>query len=78
MAAVPTVVQTNDVEKAKYQYSKVSLSLENCILPPDKLSPSPSQLDGLDPEAEVELRILGCELIQISGILLRLPQVCET
>ncbi|KAG8185607.1 hypothetical protein JTE90_023306 [Oedothorax gibbosus] len=76
MAAVQqAVVQTNDVEKAKYKYSKVSLSLENCILPPDKLSPSPSQVDGLDPEAELELRILGCELIQISGILLRLPQV---
>ncbi|GFT02965.1 cyclin-L1 [Nephila pilipes] len=67
--------QVNDVEKNKVQYSKVSLLLENCILPPDKLSPSPSQVDGLDPEAERELRILGCELIQTSGILLRLPQV---
>ncbi|GFX06835.1 cyclin-L1 [Trichonephila clavipes] len=75
MAAVVVANQVNDVEKSKVQYSKVSLLLENCILPSEKLSPSPSQLDGLDPEAEKELRILGCELIQTSGILLRLPQV---
>lgn len=65
----------NHTEINKYQYSKVSLSLENCILPQGKLFPSPSQVDGLDKEYEVELRILGCELIQTSGILLRLPQV---
>ncbi|XP_054712558.1 cyclin-L1-like [Uloborus diversus] len=76
MAAGNVTGITNDTEKNnKYQYSKVSLSLENCILPEEKLSPSPSQLDGLDLDVEVELRILGCELIQISGILLKLPQV---
>uniref|UniRef100_A0A672Q2A0 Cyclin L1 n=1 Tax=Sinocyclocheilus grahami TaxID=75366 RepID=A0A672Q2A0_SINGR len=32
-------------------------------------------LDGLDHETETDLRILGCELIQSAGILLRLPQV---
>uniref|UniRef100_A0A8C2KXE0 Cyclin L1 n=1 Tax=Cyprinus carpio TaxID=7962 RepID=A0A8C2KXE0_CYPCA len=32
-------------------------------------------LDGLDCETETDLRILGCELIQAAGILLRLPQV---
>ncbi|KFM62811.1 Cyclin-L1, partial [Stegodyphus mimosarum] len=74
MAVVQTGV-VNEMDKNKYQYSKVSLSLENCILPPEKLSPSPSHLDGLEREAEIELRILGCELIQTSGILLRLPQV---
>uniref|UniRef100_A0A673MW72 Cyclin-L1 n=1 Tax=Sinocyclocheilus rhinocerous TaxID=307959 RepID=A0A673MW72_9TELE len=32
-------------------------------------------LDGLDQKTETDLRILGCELIQSAGILLRLPQV---
>ncbi|KAJ7420354.1 Cyclin-L1 [Willisornis vidua] len=31
--------------------------------------------DGLDLQCETDLRILGCELIQAAGILLRLPQV---
>uniref|UniRef100_A0A672GUW9 Uncharacterized protein n=1 Tax=Salarias fasciatus TaxID=181472 RepID=A0A672GUW9_SALFA len=31
-------------------------------------------LDGLDLNTETDLRILGCELIQSAGILLRLPQ----
>ncbi|XP_015906987.1 cyclin-L1 [Parasteatoda tepidariorum] len=73
MAGTQIVAQNNE-EKNKYHYSQVSLSLENCILPPERLTPSPSQVDGLDPESEMELRILGCEWIQTSGILLRLPQ----
>lgn len=77
MAAAFIRSQVHDIEKNKMQYSKVSLSLENCILPSEKLSPTPSQLDALDPDAEAELRILGCELIQTSGILLRLPQVSK-
>ncbi|KAK3909945.1 Cyclin-L1 [Frankliniella fusca] len=56
-------------------YGKVILTLKNCLLPEEKLSPTPSQLDGLDRETETDLRILGCELIQTAGILLRLPQV---
>lgn len=54
---------------------RVVLTLEDCILPPDRLSVTPSQVHGLRPEDETDLRILGCELIQSSGILLRLPQV---
>lgn len=77
MAASHVGGVVNEADKNKYQYSKVSLSLENCILPPEKLYPSPSQIDGLEREAEIELRILGCELIQTSGILLRLPQVSK-
>ncbi|XP_042892893.1 cyclin-L2-like [Penaeus japonicus] len=57
------------------KYGSVVLTLENVLLPPEKLSPSPSQLDGLDSEIEMDLRILGCELIQTGGILLKLPQV---
>ena len=56
-------------------FSKVILTLENVLIPDDKLSPTPSMQDGLDLETETDLRILGCELIQTSGILLKLPQV---
>ncbi|KAL1465541.1 hypothetical protein WDU94_005099 [Cyamophila willieti] len=56
-------------------YGKIALSLSNCLLPEDKLNPTPSMNDGLDPEVETDLRIIGCELIQTAGILLKLPQV---
>jgi len=56
-------------------YGRIVLTLTNCLLPADKLSPTPSQNDGLDLETETDLRILGCELIQTAGILLKLPQV---
>ncbi|CAM8941686.1 unnamed protein product [Rhodiola kirilowii] len=35
---------------------------------------TPSRKDGIDNETETTLRIYGCDLIQESGILLRLPQ----
>lgn len=55
-------------------YGKIVLTLQNCLLPEEKLNSTPSHLDGLDAETETDLRILGCELIQTAGILLKLPQ----
>ncbi|XP_047392218.1 cyclin-L2-like [Sciurus carolinensis] len=43
------------------------ITLENCLLPDDKLRFTLSMSSGL--------RVVGCELIQAAGILLRLPQV---
>ncbi|CAL1541055.1 unnamed protein product [Lymnaea stagnalis] len=59
----------------KRDFSKVVLTLDNVLIPDDKLSETPSMSDGLDKEVETDLRILGCELIQTAGILLKLPQV---
>lgn len=59
------------------QFGKIILTLENCLLSDNKLQETPSQQDGLDKETETNLRILGCELIQIAGILLKLPQVIQ-
>lgn len=56
-------------------FGKIILTLENCLLPDSKLEETPSQHDGLDRQTETDLRILGCELIQTAGILLKLPQV---
>ncbi|XP_067103117.1 cyclin-L1a isoform X1 [Osmerus mordax] len=56
-------------------YSEVYLTIDNSLIPEERLSPTPSMSDGLDLHIETDLRILGCELIQSAGILLRLPQV---
>jgi hypothetical protein len=58
-------------------YSEVYLAIDNSLVPEEKLSPTPSMLDGLDLNTETDLRILGCELIQSAGILLKLPQVTD-
>lgn len=59
----------------KTDYGDVIISLENCILSNDQLKETPSIKDGLEKEVEIDLRIVGCEYIQIAGILLKLPQV---
>ncbi|XP_053617875.1 cyclin-L1 [Plodia interpunctella] len=69
--------KTNTATPAKPQknYGKIVLTLYNCLLPETAFKETPSQADGLDTETETDLRILGCELIQTAGILLKLPQV---
>lgn len=61
--------------KPQKNYGKIVLTLYNCLLPESTFKETPSQADGLDIETETDLRILGCELIQTAGILLKLPQV---
>ncbi|XP_075245881.1 cyclin-L1-like [Convolutriloba macropyga] len=63
------------IAKKDWAYSRVELYLDNVILSDDKISPSPSEKDGLDSMSEYDLRYIGCELIQTAGILLKLPQV---
>ena len=55
---------------------KVSLSME--LLPNEKLYPTPSMSDSLAFEDEFDLRLIGCELIQTAGRLLKLPQVIRS
>ena len=57
------------------EYSRVSLSLENCFISEERLRETPSRKDGVSPGLEADLRIVGCEYIQSAGLLLRLPQV---
>ncbi|KAB7495802.1 Cyclin-L1, partial [Armadillidium nasatum] len=66
---------TNLLPVATKKFGNIIMTLDNVLIPEEKLNNSPSQQDGLDPETELDLRILGCELIQTSGILLKLPQV---
>ncbi|XP_058243222.1 cyclin-L1a isoform X4 [Hemibagrus wyckioides] len=74
--AAPNSAPTNEgILIGDKVYSEVFLTIDNSLIPEEKLSPTPSMLDGLDLHTETDLRILGCELIQSAGILLRLPQV---
>lgn len=66
---------SNSYKAVTKPYGKVELSLNNVLLPDDKLTNTPSRQDGMSLELETSLRILGCELIQTAGILLKLPQV---
>lgn len=78
METAATTTTTTDVNHDRHilkQPTKVLLTLSNVLLPKEKLTSTPSMIDGLDMETEVDLRIVGCEWIQTAGILLKLPQV---
>lgn len=64
-----------DKNLSSRSFGKIILTLKNCLLSDNKLLTTPSTQDGLNKEIETDLRILGCELIQVAGILLKLPQV---
>lgn len=49
-------------------------AIDTFYLTDEQLTNSPSRKDGIDEATETTLRIYGCDLIQESGILLRLPQ----
>ena len=50
-------------------------AIDNFYLTDEELNNSPSRKDGIDEATETILRIYGCDLIQESGILLRLYPV---
>ena len=60
--------------KLEKNFSQIILTLENVLIAPEKVAKTPSIDDGLDAETEKDLRVLGTELIQIAGMLLKLPQ----
>ena len=70
-------VAMSDLSKVdqKVEYAGVKLTLDNCLFPAEKLEVTPSQKDGLSSKVEEDLRYLGCEYIQIAGIMLKMPQV---
>ena len=62
----------------RLQYGHIKLDISNSVLPLEKLDKTPSSKDGLAEEAEIQIRNLSCELIQLAGKLLKLPQVFHT
>ncbi len=63
------------VAAAAPQFGRIVLDISNSVMPASRLTPTPSSKDGLTKEAELQLRSLGCDLIQLAGKLLKLPQV---
>ncbi|KNC81896.1 hypothetical protein SARC_05809 [Sphaeroforma arctica JP610] len=53
----------------------VQLTLDNVTLSEEDLKHTPSAADGLSASDEMDLRIYGCEYIQLAGKLLKLPQI---
>ncbi|KAG4930588.1 hypothetical protein JHK84_047572 [Glycine max] len=49
-------------------------TIDMFYLTDEQLANSPSKKDGIDEATETTLRMYGCDLIQESGIFLRLPQ----
>ncbi|BAB39257.1 putative ania-6a type cyclin [Oryza sativa Japonica Group] len=49
-------------------------AIDTFYLTDEQLRDSPSRKDGIDEATETALRVYGCDLIQESGILLKLPQ----
>lgn len=72
-SATPT--GSSSITPAEKEYAGVKISLENCLFPQEVFEETPSQKDGLEKTAENDLRRIGCEFIQIAGIMLKVPQV---
>jgi len=71
----PPSMSGDSSQQTQEKWGPVVLTISNSVLPLDKLSPTPSALDGMTQAVEDDLRNLGCNLIQTAGKLLRLPQV---
>lgn len=52
----------------------IKVSLDVPLMTKEQLYPTPSMKDHIPYDVEFDLRLLGCELIQTSGRLLKLPQ----
>uniref|UniRef100_A0A0K2UTV2 Cyclin-L1 n=2 Tax=Lepeophtheirus salmonis TaxID=72036 RepID=A0A0K2UTV2_LEPSM len=57
------------------KFGSIKLDISNSVLPLEKLGNRVSSRDGLAQELETACRNSGCDLIQLAGKLLRLPQV---
>ncbi|CAB4061779.1 CCNL [Lepeophtheirus salmonis] len=60
---------------SKKKFGSIKLDISNSVLPLEKLGNRVSSRDGLAQELETACRNSGCDLIQLAGKLLRLPQV---
>jgi hypothetical protein len=72
---VNTLLNINNNSAALPSNVKFEVSLSVPLMKNEQLYPTPSMKDNLSYEVEFDLRLIGCELIQTAGRLLRLPQV---
>ncbi|KAK3023608.1 hypothetical protein RJ639_043876 [Escallonia herrerae] len=72
-----SVYRTEQLERTSAAASTRTMiytAIDTFYLTDEQLQNSPSRKDGIDEATETTLRIYGCDLIQESGILLKLPQ----
>ena len=75
-AASAAIAATSEKEPSqKQQFGRILLDISNSVLPRDRLAETPSSKDGLPTESEMQIRSLACDLLQIAGKLLKIPQV---
>ena len=77
----PALVPSTNLDaapKEQQRFGHIVLDISNSVLPLDKLAATPSSNDGLSEDLEHQIRSFGCELIQLAGKLLKLPQVTQT
>uniref|UniRef100_A0A803MST1 Cyclin-L1-1 n=1 Tax=Chenopodium quinoa TaxID=63459 RepID=A0A803MST1_CHEQI len=65
---------TLDMNFVGHWWKMIYTAIDTFYLTEEHLTNSPSRKDAIDEETEITLRVYGCDLIQESGILLRLPQ----
>lgn len=70
-----TVTTTSTTTVAAPTLVNFKVSLDVPLMKSEQLYPTPSLKDNLPFDVEFDLRLTGCELIQLSGRLLLLPQV---
>ncbi|KAF3954363.1 hypothetical protein CMV_020282 [Castanea mollissima] len=73
----PSRLGTHTIIKL-FGFRMMYTAIDNFYLTDEQLKNSPSRKDGIDEATETTLRIYGCDLIQKSSILLKLPQVVAT
>ena len=77
-AAAAGTTSSTEKEQKQQQFGRILLDISNSVLPRDKLAETPSSKDGLPTESELQIRSLACDLLQIAGKLLKIPQVRYT
>ena len=74
-AAAAAAASEKEPSQQQQHFRRIVLDISNSVLPRDKLAETPSSKDGLPTESELQIRSLACDLLQIAGKLLKIPQV---
>lgn len=78
-ASLPVLPATNTTSSSTTAMTStqasIKVTLQVPLMKPEQLYPTPSMKDFVPYDVEFDLRLTGCELIQTSGRLLKLPQV---
>ena len=57
------------------EFRDVLITLENSIIPQEAIESTPSRKEGIPEDLEKNCRLIGCDFIHSTGVLLDFPQV---